>query len=692
MTPCITLENETVSAGFSSETGAWIRCIDKRTGEDLVCRGAAGIPSELAQPDGRPADGTLIDHAVGRSSRGPSLVMTIAAGGWRCVVEYALAENAPILSRRFTIENAGGSPATLRGATYSLPAISVGPHTAAVFPGSLPVGDRPIQQINRDTPLRAKSLDGLCYLWSSRAGRALGAYLHSEDELAQVSVTRTEDAGVIAHRQDVLAPLQPGQRAVLGTQYVWLASGGRDDALRSVHAIYDLIGLAPPAHALSRLRERTIYCAHPGGVPEKKFSGYGGFKAIEAYVPTLKRLGVDTLWLLPIFEHGDGTQWNLYSPFDHFKISPLYGTIEELESLVRTLQREGIDLVFDLVPHGPPADTPLGREHPDWECLTEEGTPHFEWNQLAFDYAHPEWQNYMADAAEYHAREYGVCGARIDVAFDCPSNWDPKSPHRPTHSKVGGGLGMTGAIRNGFLRARTDTFILPEEYFGANVFYRHADLTYDSQLFYLFVRLEAEKAAPEVWAEDLSRFLHDQALTLPRGALKMRFIGNHDTVSWTVQKKRPRDAYGPDRARALTALCGLVDGVPMIYQGQEDPAIYGGRGESNIDCFERIFRVRRTVPALTIGKADFLGARATEGVFACVRGSGRSAVIVLISFNPCAVTSRVTLPPELQPTDPWRDRLEGERFEGGDVLEIPMPPHGMKVLFSSAHQGRPISA
>ena len=676
----VIFENGAISVGFSGETGAWVRFVDRRTGDDIACRGAAGFPEELASRDGGLIEGRLIDHAAGRSEQGPSLVMTIAVGSRRCIVEYSLVGDVPILSRRFSVENAGDTPMTLRGATFTLPAVSVGPDAAALFPGSRPVGDRPIEKIDPAKPLQAKSLDGLCLLWSSRAGRALGCYLHSEDELAQVSVARAGNAGVIFHRQDVIAPLEPGGQAVLGTQYIWLARGECDDALRSVHAVYDLIGLAAPDRALAGLAGRTIYCGHPGGVPEKKFMGYGGFKAIEAYVPTLKRLGVDILWLLPVFEHGDGTTWNLYSPFDHFRISPLYGTEEELESMLSALRREGIGLVFDLVPHGPPADSPLGKAHSEWVCLNEEGEQTFEWGQLAFDFAHPGWQAYMADAAEHHARAYGVCGARIDVAFDCPSNWDPKIPHRPTHSKVGGGLAMTGAIRNGFLRARDDTFILPEEYFGANIFYRHSDITYDSQLFFLFVQLEADSAAPEVWAGNIARFLHDQALTLPRGALKMRFIGNHDTVSWTVQKKRPRDAYGPERARALTALCALVGGVPMIYQGQENPAIYGVEGESNVEYFEPIFRLRRTVPALTGGAADFLGATATGGVFACVRGSGEDTAVVLISFNPSAVTSRVTLPCELRSTGLWRDLLGDERFEGVDTLEVPMPPHGVRVL------------
>ena len=87
-------------------------------------------------------------------------------------------------------------------------------------------------------------------------------------------------------------------------------------------------------------------------------------------------------------------------------------------------------------------------------------------------------------------------------------------------------------------------------------------------------------------ARSFQQFLHDQALTLPPGALKMRWISNHDTVSWTFQKQRP-PAYGVDRMRALLALCALIEGVPMVYQGDEDPAVYGGQGESSVDFLAR---------------------------------------------------------------------------------------------------------
>ena len=125
----------------------------------------------------------------------------------------------------------------------------------------------------------------------------------------------------------------------------------------------------------------------------------------------------------------------------------------------------------------------------------------------------------------------------------------------------------------------------------------------------------------------------------------MRWISNHDTVSWTFQKQRPARAYGVERMRALLALCALIEGIPMLYQGDEDPAVYRGEGDSNVDFLAHLYGLRKRLAALREGTADYRSASATGGVFACLRSTGAEQALVLISFNPQAVETEVSLPP-----------------------------------------------
>ncbi len=421
-----------------------------------------------------------------------------------------------------------------------------------------------------------------------------------------------------------------------------------------------------------------IYCGHPGGPPELNYRTYGGFPALRRYLPTLQQMGIDLLWLLPIWEHGDGGKWNLYAPFDHFQVSPLYGTADELKALSKTAGHDGIRLLFDLVPHGPPDFTPLTREHPDWIVRDRAGKPIYEWNQYAFDYALPGWQDYMRRAAERDAREFGAVGARVDCAAGGPPNWNPKTGDRPSRSTLAGAMAMNQAIRDGFLKAGREVVLLPEEYSGANVFNRVADLTYDAQLYFLLMDLQDRRAAPEEWAERLQGFLHDQQLALPPGALKMRWISNHDTVSWTFQKRRPLVVYGVDKMRALLALCAFIEGVPMLYQGDEDPSVYGGSGPSSVAELSRIYSLRKRLPALRRGTADYDSIRASDGVFACLRAAEGQQALVLISLNPkpsrCQLTSKCPI------AGAWRDELRNEPIVLGENAHVPMEPYQLRVL------------
>ena len=639
-----------------------------------------GTAESLAGAVNDGAEPGAIRAERGQDGEAARLSLSATAEGLEYRADWSLPGGAARFRRRLTVTNRSGREQIFRTGTYDSPPLALGHDPAIIFPGSLPIGDLPASRVEPGDSVRPRGEDPLVVLWDGASRRGLGSWFVEEGEFSPVTVSRVGDGLAIRHAQQVVVRLKPGGAVALGSEHFWLAHGTRNEALAGVQEVYREIGLRAPGHAPAGLSSMVIYCGHPGGPPELNYRTYGGFRAIEAYLPTLETLGVDLLWFLSIWEHGDGVRWNLYSPFDHFRVSSLYGTEDELRSLSADAARRKIRLLYDLVPHGPPDTTALAREHPEFAALTAEGKPAYAWEQLAFDNAHPGWQDYFRRVAEHDARRLGAIGARVDCAAGGPLNWDPAAGDRPSRSTLAAGLGMTRAIREGFLRARDDTVILPEEYTGANIYYRVADLTYDAQLYFAMADLLDRKASPEEWARALQRFLHDQQQTLPPGALKMRWISNHDTVSWTFQKKRPLDAYGADRMRALLALCALIEGVPMLYQGDEDPALYGGKGPSSVEFLRRIYAARKSEPALRDGRADYDSVRSTGGVFACSRDPGGRSALVLISFNPEAVETSLTSVGRPLPSGPWRDALGGEEFGDGLGDRVRMGPHQVRVL------------
>ena len=161
----------------------------------------------------------------------------------------------------------------------------------------------------------------------------------------------------------------------------------------------------------------------------------------------------------------------------------------------------------------------------------------------------------------------------------------------------------------------------------------------------------------------------------------MRWISNHDTVLWAFQKQRPIQVYGAQRMRALLAICALIEGVPMLYQGDEDPAIYGGQGPSSVEFLSRIYGLRKQLPSLRHGKADYAAARATGGIFACLRQAPSQEALVLVSLNPLPVESLVSL--LISHAGRWTDALSGESIQAERPLNVTMTPYQIRVLVRS---------
>ena len=637
---------------------------------------AIGPESVLREP--LPDVPLLTGHSLTRGDHVTKLRISARTGAYEYSFAYELPDDGTFFWRQLAVKNVSKEEQLFQTASYATPAFSVGSEQAVIFPGTLPVGDQPVARMAEGGSLRPRSQDPLVVLWDAQQKRGLGSWFDCDEEYAPVTVRRVEAGVEIRHTQEVIVRLQPGESVTFGREFFWLAHRSRDAALRGVQQVYRTIGLHAPEHGLSGLRNMVMYCGHPGGPPELGFLRYGGFKAMRAYVPTLHRMHIALLWFLPIWEHGDGKRWNLYAPFDHFQVDHLLGTADELKQLSRDCATNGIRLMFDLVPHGPPDFTPLAKEHPDWVARRPDGSFQRAWSQLAFDNHHPGWQDYFRRVAQWDGTEFGAVGARVDCGAGGPLNWNRAVTSRPSLSSLAGGLGMNRAIREGFLRADNETVALPEEYTGANIFYRVADLTYDAQFYFLQSDLLERHAAPEEWARAFQQFLQDQQETLPPGGLKMRWISNHDTVSWTFQKQRPARAYGLPRMRALLALCAFIEGVPMLYQGDEDPAVFGGQGESNVDFLARIYGLRKQLPALRDGAADYSAVHASGGVFACLRRTEDATALVLISFNPATTTSTVTVSSALPSA--WTDGMTGDIVSSKGNFRVPMAPYQVRVL------------
>ncbi len=75
--------------------------------------------------------------------------------------------------------------------------------------------------------------------------------------------------------------------------------------------------------------------------------GHGDLRGLEQKLDYLKDLGVDCIWLLPIYPsplRDDG-----YDISDYYGVLPTYGTLADFRALVEAVHRRGMRLITDLV-------------------------------------------------------------------------------------------------------------------------------------------------------------------------------------------------------------------------------------------------------------------------------------------------------------------------------------------------------
>ena len=85
----------------------------------------------------------------------------------------------------------------------------------------------------------------------------------------------------------------------------------------------------------------------------RQFSPEGTFAGVEAQLPRLKDLGVDILWLMPMYEIGTegrkGTLGSYYAISDYKAVNPEFGTMEDFEHLLAAAHDLGFKVILDWV-------------------------------------------------------------------------------------------------------------------------------------------------------------------------------------------------------------------------------------------------------------------------------------------------------------------------------------------------------
>jgi len=322
----------------------------------------------------------------------------------------------------------------------------------------------------------------------------------------------------------------------------------------------------------------------------RQYTPEGTFNAFATHLPRLKAMGVDIIWLMPIHPIGvqnrKGSLGNPYSVKDYYGINPELGTMADFKALVATIHRMGMHVILDWVTSHSALDNKLATEHPDWYTKTPIGpvqpTPGYDQTDLAyFDYSKPGIREYMAKALIHWVRETDIDGYRCEVPESIPVDfWENARKE-------------LDAIKPVFMLAEREARDLHKRSF---------DMTYSWSLYD-----QLHNATNKKGVSGLVDYMANEASPFPQNGYRMLFTDNHDKNSWTGA---PYTQFSKG-LEACIILTGTLDGMPLVYSGQEagnpkqlelfEKDAIEWRKHPNADLFKKLFALKHKNHALWNG-------------------------------------------------------------------------------------------
>lgn len=462
--------------------------------------------------------------------------------------------------------------------------------------------------------------------------------------------------------------------ATAGGTYAMTGTGDEPAASDSAWAPASKVTLTHPEWS----QNAVIY-----QINTRQFTPEGTFKAAQAQLPRLKKLGVDILWLMPIHpigkENRKGTLGSPYSVLDYYAVNPEFGTEADFKAFVDAAHAQGFKVILDLVANHTAWDHPLAKEHPNWYEKTWDGqfrpTPWWDWSDIIdLDWSKPGVREHVGKAMEKWVRDFGVDGYRADVAGYIPLDfWE---------------------VMRKRLDAIRPVFMLGEVQQTAHHFAAF-DASYAWDWHNAAKRIAKGEANPTAF---YGYYAENESLW-PREAMRMTYIENHDSNAW---EGTLRENYGAN-LDAMTVLSFTGEGIPLVHNGMEacnmkrleffekDPIDWTqGEGCTYGTLIKNLIAFRKANPALANGQ---WGARMVkvetdkpEQLFAWARQKDGNKVVGFFNFTGAPVTAKLA---DGLAAGGYKEFGSGAavRIKAGDSVTV--PANGYRLLATTSAQSAP---
>ena len=362
--------------------------------------------------------------------------------------------------------------------------------------------------------------------------------------------------------------------------------------------------------------DKVAYQIYPKSFLDTNGDGIGDLRGIISKLDYLKKLGIDIIWLSPIYKSPFVDQG--YDISDYYAIAEEFGTMEEFDELLAEAKKRDMYIIMDLVinhcsdqhewfqkaladPDGEYADYFYFRKGRNgnppsnlrsyfggscWEPVP--GTDKYYLHMFAKEQPDLNWENPLLREKLYEMinwwLEKGLAGFRIDAIINIKKDLDfpdfkPDGPDglagcwKMVDEVDGVGELLEDLKKHTFQKYEAFTvgevFNMKEgeldAFIGEN---GHFSTIFDFSAHILSEGEHGWYDAPPVDFKEWRKAITDSQLRVQKCGLEANIIENHDEPRG-VSRFLPDYAQNPTGAKMLGTISVLLRGIPFIYQGQE---------------------------------------------------------------------------------------------------------------------------
>lgn len=284
-------------------------------------------------------------------------------------------------------------------------------------------------------------------------------------------------------------------------------------------------------------------------INERAFSTSGTLSGIIPRLDSIKAIGVNVIWLMPV--HPIGSINTVNSPYcikNYKEINPEYGTLNDLRTLVREAHNRKMAVVLDWAANHTSWDNPWIKNK-SWYTQDASGNiihpAGTNWQDVAdLNFSNAEMRLEMIKALKYWVLTANIDGYRCDAADFVPFDFWKQA------------LDSLKAIPS------RELILLAEgsrpDHFNAG-FQMNFSWDFFGKGKNVFKNAHA--------ASGLITTHKNEYNSIPAGSHKLRFTSNHDECAWD---DTPMGLYGGlDASMSAFVITAFMGGVPLIYNGQE---------------------------------------------------------------------------------------------------------------------------